>query len=188
MSPRYDASSRASASGLAASSSFVDLSFRIREYQRTADGGQRIRADSSYHGQQIELLLELGNEWRPRNLGADAPFVVQEGVAVIVRDGVESDALLRTLDELYRTVLRPRALKPRSEFIAIAKLGAPERLAEGSVQLELSTPLASDAERAEFALTIDLANERLELSEKSPSFRRALIQQLACADGDCPSN
>ncbi|HEX9578038.1 MAG TPA: hypothetical protein VF993_09810 [Myxococcales bacterium] len=91
--------------------------------------------------------------------------------------GRESDALLRVLDELYGTKLKPRAMAKTIIFSGISLGGDPRDLAKGPLHMKLFYEAAGD-DYAELFTNIDIASRRLEIHEKDEAYRSAVVRAL----------
>ena len=87
-------------------------------------------------------------------------------------------ALLQILDQLYATKLQPTTIRPTTAFTAISLGGEPSDLTKGPTKIKLFFESDAEDRYAELFTNIDLANGVLQIHEKDPEYRSALIKAL----------
>jgi hypothetical protein len=157
---------------------FHDLVFYIQEQKRLPDGSQSMRGLGTYKGRQLGLEVVLGPAWQSGSLGKDVPLVTYSGIVTYRSTGVDSDAFVQVLDELYDTKLRPAAMSKETRFTAISLAGDPRDLSKGPVKMKLFFESGKEDEYAEFFTNIELASRRLEVHEKDEDYRLPVIKAL----------
>jgi hypothetical protein len=157
---------------------FHDLVFYIQDFTRLPDGSQSIRGSGTYKGRQLGLEVVLGATWKAGSLGKDVPLVTYQGVVTYRSTGADSDAFIQVLDELYGTKLSPKAMATETRFTGISLGGDPRDLESGPVKMKLFFESDKQDEYAELFTNIQLADRRLEVHEKDPDYRLAVIKAL----------
>jgi hypothetical protein len=157
---------------------FHDLIFYIQEHKRLPDGSQSIRGLGLYKGRQLGLEVVLGPTWQGGSPGKDVPLVTYSGIVTYRSTGVDSDAFVQVLDELYGTKLRPAAMSKETRFAAISLAGDPRDLSKGPVKMKLFFESDKQDDYAEFFTNIELAARRLEIHEKDEDYRLPVIKAL----------
>jgi hypothetical protein len=92
--------------------------------------------------------------------------------------GALSDSLLQVLDQLYATSVRPAAMRPETLFTGISLGGEPADLAKGEAKIKLFFESDDGDRYAELDTKIDLNNGVLQINEKDPEYRPAVIKAL----------
>jgi len=157
---------------------FVDLGFAIRSRETLPDGSEAFHAYGVHHGQEVGIAVVLGTQWKSGTLGSNASLVTYRGTVTYRSLGAPSDALLQVLDELYETKLQPRTMRPATTFTAISLGGDPSNLTKGPTKMKLFFESEAEDRYAEVYTNIDLAKGVLEIHEKDPEYRSALIKAL----------
>jgi len=157
---------------------FVDVVLPIVQTQPAPDGTQRIYAAGKYRDRSIALTVRVSSAWLPQNVGSDISHVVYGGLVSFVRTDAGCDELPPLLDELYGTGLHPSGHIPEVTFSATTRDGSAPRLNEATARLSLSRSGETEASTVELYLNIDLPGRRLELVEKEPRYRVALLRAL----------
>ncbi len=155
-----------------------DLTFSIRKVERSQDGSQAIHAYGLFKGREVGLIVSLGHDWKESSLGPQVPVVVFRGSVTYRSVGSPSDALLKAIDHLYGCGLRPSSMKAECTFSAISLAGEPRNLAKGETKIKLFHESKVEADYAELFTNIDLPKSVLEISEKDPEYRAAIVKAL----------
>ena len=155
---------------------FYELVFFIQEHKRLADGSQAIVARGTHEGTAVGFELLLGSTWEEE---ASAPgLVTYTGTAACRSLGVESDSLLKALDQLFETNQAPSQMKNETRFRALSLEGDPRDLEKGTVKLKLFFESRAQDRSAEVFTNIDFKLKRVYVTEKDPEYRRALVRAL----------
>jgi hypothetical protein len=157
---------------------FVDLGFAIRSQETLPDGSQALHVYGVHHGREVGITVVLGTQWKAGALGPDVPLVTYRGTVTYRSLGVPSDALLQILDQLYATKLQLTTMRPTTAFTAISLGGEPADLAKGPTKIKLFFESDAEDRYAELYTNIDLANGVLQIHEKDPEYRSALVKAL----------
>jgi hypothetical protein len=158
--------------------SWHDLGFRIQQLETLPNGAQLLRVAGSYRGAPVGLGLLLGPSWKEGRLGADVPLVIYSGTVDIRSLGEQSDRFLAALDELYGTKQRAKRMGARTAFTAISLGGDPAHLRAAPVKLKLFFESDDESRYAELYLNIDVSTGTVELAEKDPDYRTAIVRAL----------
>jgi hypothetical protein len=156
---------------------FHDLQFAIQKYETLADGTQVIHAVGAHHGREVGLDLTLGPGWKSSQI---VPGVTSDqGLVTYRSNGAESDAFLQVLDEIYETKVHPAAMRTETQWSGISLKGDPGALDKGPTKIKLFFESNNADEYAELFTNIDLAARILQIHEKDPEYRPAIIHALA---------
>jgi hypothetical protein len=157
---------------------FVDLTFAIRSCKTFPDGSQSLEVYGVHQGRVVGLLVVLGFEWKAVTLGERIQLDAHRGTVTYRSLGSPSDALIQALDQLYGTRLEPTTLRPSTSFTGISLAGEPSDLAKGPARIKLFFESDTEDRYAELYTNVDIANGRLEIREKDPWYRSAIIRAL----------
>jgi hypothetical protein len=157
---------------------FVDLTFAIRSRKTFPDGSQGLEVYGIHQGCRVGLLVVLGPQWKAVTLGEDHQLITTRGTVIYRSLGSPSDALIQALDQLYDTRLEPTTLRPSTSFSGISLAGEPSDLAKGPARIKLFFDPDTEDRYAELFTNVDLAKGRLEIREKDPWYRSAIIRAL----------
>jgi hypothetical protein len=158
---------------------FVDFGFKMEGLGRGTDGGFRFEARAPHKGQPLAFVVTLGTVWKEQKLNATNPHVIYWGEAQLGSVGLESDAFIRTLDELYKTNVGALTMAGNTRFTAASLAGNPRRPERESLKMKLFFETSTDELYAEFYLNFDAEKRRVEFHEKDPGYRRAVVLALA---------
>ena len=161
----------------ASDSEWHDLTFRIQHVQRQADGAQLVQAAGTYRNKPVAFAVLLGPQWEAGRLG-DLPLITYTGVVTLRSLGVQSDHLLVVIDQLYGTAQHPLKMRPQTPFTAITLGGDPRDLQAAPVKMKLFFESDDESRYAELFLNIDRGAHTVELAEKDPDYRSAIVRAL----------
>jgi hypothetical protein len=191
LTPKHGATGAAASSGSGARAAlpeltseteegFCDLVLRVGHRETLPMGSQVLRASALHEGRRVALEVVFGPEWTEGTL-ADRPNY--RGLVTYRSVGPESDALLRIIDELYGTKAAPSAMAKLTDFTCITLGGDPRDLTKGPVQAKLFFDPGEEGGEgyAELYTNVDLAESRLEIREKDPEYREAIVRALTVA-------
>lgn len=157
---------------------FHDLIFYIREHKKLSDGSQAIDGVGLYKGKTIGLQVVLGSTWKEGSIGKNVPLVTYQGFVKYRSTGSDSDSFLETLDGLYETKLSVHSMNAETSFTGISLKGDPRDLSKGPVKIKLFFESGKEQEYAELYTNIELNKRRLEVHEKDPEYRKAVVTAL----------
>lgn len=154
---------------------FHDLVFFIERCEVQPLGSQVLHASAVHRGLHVGIEVVLGPEWREGTF-ADQPSY--QGLVTYRSAGPGSDALLRIMDELWGTKAAPRAMARMTDFTCVTLSGDPRDLLKGPVHAKLFFEAEEEGSQAELYTNVDLAAKRLEIREKDPDYRAAIVRAL----------
>ena len=157
---------------------FHDLIFYVQEQKQLPDGSQSIRGAGTYKGRQLGLEVVLGQTWKGGTPSKDIPLTIYSGTLAYHSTGLESDAFVQVLDELYGTKLSPKGMAKETRFTGMALEGNPGDLSKGPVKIKTFFDNGKEGEHAEFFTDVNLAAHRLEMHEKDEEYRPAVVRAL----------
>jgi hypothetical protein len=163
---------------------FVDAEFRAQNIKTRPDGSLLVsaisHADSDEVGFEV-LVPPRWVEWKPK----DYPEVMYRSVVVIKSSGKKTEAFVRALAKAYGLQA------PKFEFRAIALTaislaGDPRKVDSMPVKLKLFCESERAGEYAEIYLNFDLSHHIVQLHEKDPEYRRAVLRLLSAKEANQP--
>jgi hypothetical protein len=158
-------------------SDWHDLTFRIQQVERLADGARVLRVAGTYRTTPVAFAILLGPRWKAGRLG-DLPLVTYSGTVTLRSLGVQSDHLLAVIDELYGTRQHPTKMRERTDFSGITLGGDPRDLNAAPVKIKLFFESDDETRYAELYLNIDSDAQTVELAEKDADYRSAIVRAL----------
>ncbi len=155
---------------------FVDPCFYLSAHSTEPDGSQTFIAKGLDGNLPVAFIVKLEPGWKGSELvkGID----VYSGIVHVLSAGPESDQLLKSLDRLYATNLKPAAMTTDAKLAGIALEGNPKSPQSGLMRIKLFRESEKKDEYAEFFVNIDLANKRIDLREKDEVYRKAVVKAL----------
>jgi hypothetical protein len=153
---------------------WVDLTFFISSDQRASDGGRILRGSGRYKSTPVELAVKLGQDWKQAESITGTSWV---GEVHVLNDSRATGTLLKALAELYAVPVAGWT-KRDSTFAGLSLSGEPATLQAGPTNMKLFFHASKDEDYAELYLNIDVAARRMELREKSPDYRSAILRAL----------
>jgi hypothetical protein len=157
---------------------FHDLTFSIRHSEKMPDGSQALHAFGLHHGRELGLIVILGPKWPKASLSSNMPFSAYQGLVTYRSIGAKSDTLIQIMDELYGTALHPKAMRKETKFTGISLEGQPANLERGITKIKLFNETDVEDQEAELFTDIDLQHALLQINEKDPDYRKAVIHAL----------
>lgn len=143
------------------------------------DGSQSIRGTGTHKGQVLGLEVILGPTWQAWSVGKNLPVETYRGIVTYRSTGLDSDAFVQVIDELYGTKLAPKAMAAEIRFTGISLGGDPRDLTKGPVKIKLFfDELGGQDDYAELFTNIKLAAHRLEVREKDEGYRLPIVKAL----------
>ncbi len=163
----------------AAEEGWVNLDFRIVRATRGPNGERFFEGRGTHRGQAVALAAVLEADWDEKPLG-DTGALVYWGRGALLSVGPESDALVATLDDLYKTKLGATRMRPQVEFLAAGMGEDPRRVEEQPVKIKIFfNSDGGEKTYAEAYLNLSLAESRLGFHEKDWEYRPPLLRALA---------
>lgn len=151
------------------------------EHFRLKDGASHFLAIATWNELPVSFGVELGSAWEEQSFD-DGP-VVRWGTVTFTRIGAESDEFVRVLDEAYDTESDPAQMVEKAQFTAATMEGDPLHPQDGPVKLRLFCNEDEEDQEyyAEFYLDFDLTKSFVQLREKDPDYRHAILRALTAA-------
>jgi hypothetical protein len=159
---------------------FVDLSFAIESREQPAGAAQRLVAVGLDRDQEVAFSITLEPGWKEGKLGG-VDLTTFGGTVILGSVGPRSDHLVQAIDRIYATGLGPKTLAQQVKFTGISLAGRPDSLDSGPVKIKLFFESEVEDRYAELFLNLDVARGAVELNEKDPDYRKAVVQALAGA-------
>lgn len=155
---------------------FSDFTFAV---SIATSGSVRRYLGTAQHGAvEVALSVELHGPWIPSQLSDDVNMVVYRGRVDLIRTDGRSDDLVRVMDDLYGTGLGVSNMTNRIAYSAVSLAGDPDHPERGLVKLKLFYGEGSNV-YAEAYLNLDLGGLKMQLREKDPDYRRALMRSMS---------
>jgi hypothetical protein len=151
----------------------------IQDFKRLPDGSQSILGLGTHKGRHLGLEIILCPTWKAGSLSKDIPLVTYRGIVTYRSTGPDSDNFIQVLDELYGTKVTPKTMGKETPFTAISLEGDPRDLHKGPVMIKLFFESDQPDAYVELYTNIQLAHRRLEVHEKDPDYRLAVIKALS---------
>jgi hypothetical protein len=155
---------------------FADMTLAVTT--ATSGSGLRYVATAQHGGQEVAISVELHGPWIAGRLDNDVNLVVCRGRVDLIRTDPRSDALVKVMDGLYGTALAAEQMASRVAFSAVSLAGDPAHPELGMVKLKLFHGDADSADHVELYLNLDTPQQRLQLREKDPDYRAAVVRTL----------
>ena len=162
-------------------SGFVDLDLRLVRLEARPDGTFFAEGRGRHGGRRLGFALELGAKWEATPIGESENFFYW-GSGSVRSIGVESDALLATLAELYEVSVGSRHMGPATRVAVVGLADDPRLLAEKPTHMKLFFESDDPQRHAEVFVNVIAAERRIELHEKDPEYRQPLLRALGEGD------
>ena len=150
----------------APSDSFQDLALVIMDVVPTREG-TAIVAAGLCHARPVSFRTVIG-----RRAGQSGETVVR-----LESLGADSDTFVSSLGDIYKAPA-PRQMKHVAIFDAISLAGDPANLSAGELKLKLFCHTQIEAQYCELYLNTDLRSGVVEVAEKDPGYRQAVLTWL----------
>jgi hypothetical protein len=157
---------------------FVDLTFAIESRERAATGGERFVAAGADGQTEVALAITVEPGWTKGKLdGINAD--VYRGLVTLETTGPRSDRLLQAIDRLYSTNLGVNRMSRATRFVGISLEGNPAALDDAPTKIKLFFESEREDRYAEIFLNLDVRAKTIQLNEKDPDYRKAVILALS---------
>ncbi len=153
----------------------ADLVLFISERKTDPDGGETLIAEGTHKGVAVGIEVHLSASWKGAKPSQKSVLNMRSGIVILRSMGEKSDMLLKALDEIYGTKLAPARMVPQIELSAISLDGDPGDLDSGPAMIKLFN---ETEEYAEFFLNVSVQTKRIQLREKDPEYREAIVKGL----------
>ena len=114
----------------------------------------------------------------PRRSGP-SELVLYWGRAELVSTGIESDAFLRLIDEVYGTAVGHARMRERVPFLVVSLAGDPSRLEGEPAKMKFFFESETEDRDAEFYVNIDVKTRSVQFHEKDADYRRGIVLALS---------
>jgi hypothetical protein len=154
---------------------FVDLVFSITKKFMDLERGMCFEIQAAHQGEIVGLNIELSANWKFQKMG-DLPC--STGKITYRSPGELGDRFVILLDRLYGTNFLPTRMNPATSFAAITLGGDPSMLESSAIRIKLFHEHGHEAQYAEIYTNFDLKRNRIQIREKDPGHRYAIIRAL----------
>lgn len=159
---------------------FVDMVFRIRETHLDENGWYTLTADAKHEGETVGLSVAIQPNMRPGIVDdkIDNTAFYSQGV-LLLRDGVNSDRLLRAFESLYGQPARKSKFRERAELTSFSLMGDPQKLKTSYVKFKIFHDDQDEhGEYFELYLHINLPGGFIAMNEKDQEYRPKILKGL----------
>lgn len=160
---------------------FIDMVFRISDTHVDKNGWYTLTAEAKHRGTLVGLQIAVQPGMRPGivNDDIDKTAFYSKGI-LLIRDGANSDALLRTFEELYKSPVRDLKFREKSETTSIALMGDPRKLQTEYLKFKIFHDDQDErGEYFELFLHINIKGGIIVLNEKDQEYRPTILKGLA---------
>lgn len=155
---------------------FADLVLAIVEEGSVPGGGRCLDVHATHEGELVGVRVELPREWKPGGLSSVTSFA---GVITYRSMGDISDRFVSLLDRLYGAGLDPTWMNDAVAFAALALGDDPGAIESAVVDTKLFFEHKDEGRYAELYTNVDVPRAVVQIREKDPHYRRAIIRALA---------
>jgi hypothetical protein len=155
---------------------WYDLAFLITAYTRGKDNIQTFDFAGLHQGKKVALRATLSPDWTERLPDKQLPLTTYKGIVTLLSLGSESDALVSTIDALYKTNLGLRKFKQKSVFTGISLGGDPRHPEKGEVKIKLFYEPADESQYAELYFNVLFGKKTIQIHEKDPDYRSSVVK------------
>jgi len=155
---------------------FADMTLAVTT--ATSGSGLRYLATAQHQGQEVAISVVLHGPWIAGRLDSEVQLTVYRGRVELIRTDPRSDVLVTVMDGLYGTALGAHRMQSRVAFPAVSLAGDPAHPEQGMVKLKLFHGDEGSADYFELYLNLDARQQRLQLREKDPAYRAAVVRTL----------
>ena len=156
---------------------FVDVTLPIAEHKWAKDGSLTVIARGSINGQAVSLAVELGRDWKPKQIEG-APITVYWGNGHILSVGPESDAFLSLLAREYK-LPAPGNMATRVPITMAGLATDPSQLRDVPAKIKIFFESGGEDHYGEVFINIDLVGKTLEFRDKDPEYHNGIVSSLA---------
>lgn len=159
---------------------FVDMVFRIRDSHFDENGWCTLTADAKHQGKVVGLKIAVQPGMRPGIVDdhIDKTAFYSKSI-LLIRDGSNSDTLLRTFEELYKHSARDANFRDKSEMTSISLMGDPRKLPTEYVKFKIFHDDQDErGEYFELYLHVNIPGGFIALNEKDQEYRPTILKGL----------
>ncbi|MDZ4695089.1 MAG: hypothetical protein SGI86_08050 [Deltaproteobacteria bacterium] len=156
---------------------FADLTFAVSIAR--SDPVRHYIGTAQHGGVEVALSAELHGPWIAGRLDHDVNLVVYRGRVDLIRTDDRSDNFVRVMDGLYGTGFGALKMTNRIALLAVSLAGDPAHPELGLVKLKLFHGDEKSDGYAEAYFNLDVGGLKMQLREKDPKYRVAMVRALA---------
>jgi hypothetical protein len=157
---------------------FVDLDLRLIRLDLRPDGTFLAEGRGRHGRRTLGFALALDTEWKAMPIG-DSDSFFYWGSGAVRSIGLESDALLATLAELYGLSVPSRPMRLETRVAVVGLADDPRLLPNRPTRMKLFFESEEPDSYAEVYVNVIAPERRIELHEKDPEYRKPLLRALA---------
>jgi hypothetical protein len=161
---------------------FVDLDLRLTRLDIRPDGTFLAEARGTHGSRTLGFALALDAEWKATPIGNSKSFFYW-GSGAVRSIGVESDAFLASLAQLYGLSVLTRPMRPETRVAVVGLADDPRLLATRPTRMKLSLESEEPNSYAEVYVNVIAPKRRIEFHEKDPEYRKPLLRALGEGSG-----
>lgn len=159
---------------------FIDLDLRLVRAEARPDGTFAAAGRGRHAGHTIGFALELDAAWKQTPIGEQpSERFFYWGTGTVRSTGSDSNALLTALAELYQFTISPGAMRPETKVAVVGLANDPCLLPGNPTYMKLFFESEDPERYAEVYVNVIGPEQRLELHEKDPHYRRPLLRALS---------
>ena len=161
----------------------VDIQFSILEHRPVEHEGKHIGdallIGGMWDGEAVRISVLIPSEWDQANLTPAPPAKSWSTPISFLRVGVSSDRLVKALAKRYKVPDVGLQAREEVELDALSLFDDPRPFGSKPIRLKLFLVRNGVLAGGEIYLAIDFQRKVVELNEKSPEYRAAVIKALA---------
>lgn len=165
------------------SEGWFDVTFPILGTAPFEDGGKRLgtilRIGGDWSGTSVEWGVLIPDEWKEAKMTPPPPMKSWATSVLLGRTGEKSDMLVRRLSETYQMPNGQLLAREEVELDAVSLFADPRPVGSKPIQLKVFLHSGAGTEYGEFYLNVDITAGRVQLKEKDPEYRRAVMNALS---------
>ncbi|MGO8836727.1 MAG: hypothetical protein ACLQQ0_04840 [Limisphaerales bacterium] len=156
---------------------FVDLDLRLVRLDVRPNGSFFAEGRGRHNGRTLGFALELNAEWKMTSID-DGDGFFYWGSGAVCSIGLESDALLAALSELYKMPVDMGPMRTKTRVAVVGLANDPRLLSETPTHMKLLFESEEPSHYAEVFVNVIAPERRIELHEKDPEYRKPLLRAL----------
>ncbi len=157
---------------------FIDLNLYLVRLEIMPNGGFFAEGRGKHGNRTLGFAIELDSNWKATPIPESNDFFYW-GSGVIRSTGNESDALLAILTDLYNLPLCPMPMRKEISVGVVGLANDPRLLLEKPTHMKLFFENGNPDRYAEVFVNVIASERRMELHEKDPEYRKALVCALS---------
>lgn len=156
---------------------FVDLDLRLVRLDVRLDGTFLAEGRGRHGGRTFGFGLQLDAEWKATPIGESDSFFYW-GSGTVRSIGRESDVLLATLAGLYDVFVPTVPMRLETRVAVVGLANDPRLLPDRPTHMKLFFESDEPDRYAEVYVNVIAQEQRIELHEKDPEYRKPLLRAL----------